>query len=222
VAESFDLVEILPDERVAARDFESLGHQPRVLLPRLGRLPASIQYLALIIAVLGCVLASDSTPVRETAAAPVAPAAAPYEYGGDSHCPVGVRCSAEGRPRQDMWASYNRLFTGTRAVGGGVWYEARSGDVYYQELDAVSLTSPGLSITLREQRIDRNGTLVFGPTIDFVQRARFGVPPFGLRAMIVTARRGPWLVTAALNGPRTGRLPLDAALEWTRIAPLPG
>ncbi len=202
MADGLDIVEFVPDgsEAHGVEELATPRARSRFAGPRLWN-------AAVAVAVLGGILVADG-PAR-----PRPPAtSAPYLYRGDSHCPMGIRCQVETRPRQGLWASYNRLFVDTTATGGGVWYEAASGVVFVQELDAAGISDPALTISLREQRIDRGGSIAFGPTIDFLPRPRH---------VVVVGRRGPWLVTATLSGPNTVLLPFDAALHWVANAPLP-
>jgi hypothetical protein len=99
--------------------------------------------------------------------------------------------------------------------------------VFFQELDAAGNSDPALTISLREQRIDHGGSPTFGPTIDFpahrdpLANPRHGTVSMTRRTIIVVAKRGPWLVAAAIGAPNAETLPLDAALHWVAIAPLP-
>ena len=219
MANGLDLVELLPDgvQPDGGEDLAAPRARLRFASPRLW-------HAMVAVAVLGGVLVADG-PAR-----PRPPAtSAPYVYRGDSHCPMGIRCQVQTRPRQGLWASYHRLFVGTRATGGGVWYEPASGVVFIEELDAVGISDPALTISLREQRIDHGGSIAFGPTVDFLPRSRDDAVPSPWRRgvlrvqryMVVVGRRGPWLVTAALSGPNTVLLPFDAALHWVANAPLP-
>ena len=219
MADGLDIVEFVPDglEPHGDEELATPRVRSRFAGPRLWN-------AAVAVAVLGGILVADG-PAR-----PRPPAtSAPYLYRGDSHCPMGIRCKVETRPRQRLSASYNRLFVDTTATGGGVWYEPASGVVFVQELDAAGISDPALTISLREQRIDHGGSMAFGPTIDFLPRPRDDAAPSPWRRgvlriqrhAVVVGRRGPWLVTATLSGPNTVLLPFDAALHWVANAPLP-
>jgi hypothetical protein len=145
---------------------------------------------------------------------------AAHSYLSGGRCPTGVMCTVTERARQDMWDAYNRLFTGTWATTvGAVWYAAETGVVYFQELDAAA---PGaVAISLTEQRIDTSPPISFGPTVDLTPSVQHGGWPSGGRAAFVTAQRGAWLVTASLTGPHGSLLPIDAAVHWAGVAPLP-
>lgn len=171
-------------------------------------------YLALMAVIVGALFAGDGTRLVRS---PVTPVAAPmptpvagYVYADRGHCPRTVACNVLDQARIDMWASYNHLFPDTQTIGSSVWYAPATGIVYYQELDA--LGASGETITLTQQRIS-GPDVPFGPTIDRTPSPRHGA--------LVTARRGPWLVTAALNAPR-GVPPVMAAVRWVADSPLPG
>jgi hypothetical protein len=173
---------------------------------------AHARYLALVAAIVGAVLAGDGTSVVRSAitpvvAAPPAPAAG-YLYADRGHCPRTVSCEVLGQARIDLWASYNQLFPETQTLASSVWYAPATGTVYYQELDA---TGPfAETIVLTQQRISGPP---FGPTIDRSPSPRHGA--------LVTARRGSWVVTAALYAPH-GVPPIMAAVRWVATSPLPG
>jgi hypothetical protein len=171
-------------------------------------------YIALVAAIAGAVLTGDGTSfVRSPVvpiAAPTPPPAAGYVYADRGHCPRTVSCNVLNQARIDLWGSYNHLFPDTQTIGSSVWYAPATGIVYYQELDA--LGASGETITLIQQRIG-GPDVPFGPTIDRAPSPRHGA--------LVTARRGPWLVTAALNAPH-GVPPVMAAVSWVANSPLPG
>lgn len=179
--------------------------------------------VAALAVLVGGLLAADQA-VRSGSAVPasVAPMArtAGVVYADRGHCPAGIDCTILTRPRPDMWDSYNTQFDDTRLVGGAVWFESRTGVVYYQELDASG--SAGQTIALAEQRLVDSSGPSFGPTVDFVPDTRHAGLALGRREAIVTTRRGAWLVTASLAGSPTARLPIAAAISWTVHAPLPG
>ena len=165
---------------------------------------------------LACVLVADGA-ARSTPGLP-----AEYVYAAGAHCPVGVRCSDLGPARADMWDAYYIAFPGSGSMymtGSDIWYEPSSGVVFYQQLDAVSVPDWGLKITLAEKRIDQNTKLSFGPTVDFMPR--HATPLQQHRFVLITARRGPWLITALVSGPLDQTLPIGNALDWARIAPVP-
>ena len=182
--------------------------------------------VAALIVLVGGLLAADQVAHRDPA--PTVPFPYPlrlppvagYVYADRGHCPVGINCTILGRPRQDMWDSYDAAFGKTKLEGGTVWFEERTGVVYYQELDA---SGPGdQTITLMEQRLLDTQDLSFGPTVDFMPDYRHGLPHPIRRSAIVTARRGAWLVTATLSAAREQYLSIVAAISWTANAPLPG
>lgn len=190
------------------------GPDDEQLRGRRNRPPAWLtraRYLALVALIVGAVLAGDGTGLVRSAVQPIAAApAAGYVYADRGHCPLTVSCEVLGQARMDMWASYNHLFPDTQTVASSVWYAPATGTVYYQELDAIGASAE--TIILTQQRI--NGPDVpFGPTIDRTPSPRHGA--------LVTARRGPWLVTAALYAPH-GVPPIMAAVHWVASSPLPG
>ena len=172
------------------------------------------RYLALVAVVGGAVLTGDGTRLVRSAITPVAagpPApAAGYPYADRGHCPLTVSCEILGQARIDLWASYNHLFPETQTVGSSVWYAPATGTVYYQELDAIGASAE--TIVLIQQRIS-GPDVPFGPTIDRSPSPRHSV--------LVTARRGAWVVTAALYAPH-GVPPIMAAVRWVATSPLPG
>jgi hypothetical protein len=173
-------------------------------------------YLALVAVMVGAVLAGDGTSLVRSAVTPIvaAPAGPPtggYIYADRGHCPITIDCRILGQARIDLWASYNHLFPDTQAITSSVWYEPGTGLVYFQELDAIGASAE--TITLTQERIS-GPQVPFGPTID-----RSPKPP---RRVLVMARRGPWLVSAALYSPRGGQLPVMAAMRWVATSPLPG
>jgi hypothetical protein len=218
VAEGLVFVELAPDVGGLRRDAESLAARrfrpPPAWLVRLAGAGPRIRYAALVAVLVGGLLAADQTQRLGAYTAGLV-------YAGAGHCPVSVSCQVTGRPRQDMWASYNALFANSRQIGGSVWYDAASGVVYFQELDAGG--GSGQRITLRQQRLDSQPIVSFGPTVDVTPGLRHGRsgPGTGRREVLVTARRGPWLVTAALSGPWGVYLPVQDAVQWTAVAPLP-
>jgi hypothetical protein len=170
------------------------------------------RYLALVAVIVGAVLAGDGTNLVRSAITPVATAppapAAGYVYADRGHCPLTVSCEVLGQARIDLWASYNHLFPETQTVASSVWYAPATGTVYYQELDAIGASAE--TIVLTQQRISGPP---FGPTIDRSPSPRHGA--------LVTARRGAWVVTAALYAPH-GVPPIMAAVRWVATSPLPG
>ena len=222
MAVGLSFVELVSDDGTSPRDDEETLASRRMRPPPawLGRVAAAsprFRYAALVAVLVGGLLAADqavrpvSTPIAQTAG---------FVYADRGHCPITVSCQVEGRPRQDMWASYNAMFVNTSAFGGSVWYDPKTGIVYFQELDAVGAS--GQTITLIEQRLDSKPDVSFAPTVDISPRSRAAGPGSVRRNALVTARRGPWLVTASLASPANARLPLDAALHWAAVAPLPG
>jgi len=179
---------------------------------RLTRAP----YLALGVVIVGAVLAGDTTTlvrsaVQPIAAAPPAPTAS-FVYADREPCPLTVGCEARGQARIDLWASYNHLFPDTQTIASNLWYAPATGTVYRQELDATGAS--GDTIILTQQRIS-------GQVIPFRREretANSGAPI----NVLVSARRGPWLVTAALYPSWGARLPITAALAWVATSPLPG
>ena len=172
-------------------------------------------YLALGVVIVGAVLAGDSTSLVGSAVQPIAAAApgptAGFVYADPGPCPLKVSCELRGQARIDLWASYNHLFPDTQTIGSNLWYAPATGTVYRQELDAMGPS--GDTIILTQQRI--SGSVVpFGPRRD----RSFRRPHY----VLVSARRGPWLVTAALYPSRSARLPIMAALAWVATSPLPG
>jgi hypothetical protein len=169
-----------------------------------------VPYLALMAVLVGAVLAGDGTSLVRPLAAPTPTPAAGYVYADRGHCPRTVSCNVLDQARIDMWASYNHLFPDTQTIASSVWYAPATGIVYYQELDAISPS--GETIILVQQRIS-GPDVPFGPTIDRTPSPRHGA--------LVSARRGPWLVTAAMNAPH-GVPPVMAAVSWVANSPLPG
>jgi hypothetical protein len=219
VSEWVDFVEVLPDATTPRLDYEQLTSQPA---PR--RRPAWLDratsrrgwYAAAAVMLLGCLLAADGAvrdAVRPRQAAPAA-----YLDAIGNRCPARVQCEHQGRARQDMWAAYDQSFPGTTMVGSDVWNEPGSGVVFYQQLEARSVPDGAIRITLSEQRLD-GPSVSFGPTVDIMPR--HGTPPQRRRTVLVTARRGPWLISAVVSGPWERSLPVDDALHWAVIAPLP-
>ena len=172
-------------------------------------------YLALGVVIVGAVLAGDSTSLVGSAVQPIAAAApgptAGFVYADPGPCPLKVSCELRGQARIDLWASYNHLFPDTQTIASNLWYAPATGTVYRQELDATGAS--GDTIILTQQRIS-GPDIPFGPTLDRTLK-----PP---HHVLVTARRGPWLVTAALYSSRGGLLPIMAALRWVASSPLPG
>jgi hypothetical protein len=181
--------------------------------------------LALLAVVVGGLLTADQVvrhDVPPTAPFPYPlrqPPTAGFVYADRGHCPVGITCTILGRPRQDLWDSYDTLFDKTQLDGGTVWFEPRTGTVYYQELDA---SGNGVTISLVEQRLLGTTSMSFGPTVDFMPDYRHGLPHPIRRSAIVTTRRGFWLVTATLIAGGDQALPIGPAIRWTAQAPLPG
>jgi len=170
------------------------------------------RYLAGLAVLLGGVLVGDPASVLRAAnpTTTPGPTAAGYVYADRGHCPRTVGCDVIGRARQDLWASYDELFPTSHTVGGSVWYEPTTGQVYFQQLEALGPDAE--TITLTQQRIS-GPPISFGATIDRTPSPRHSV--------LVTARRGPWLITARLYAPRGTRLPVMAAVRWVTVAPLP-
>jgi hypothetical protein len=175
------------------------------------------RYLALVAVIVGAFLAGDGTSLVRSAVRPLAaPAPAPtagYVYADRGPCPLTVSCKVRGQARIDLWASYNHLFPDTQTIGSSLWYAPATGTVYQQQLNAFGAS--GDTIILTQQRIS-GPEIPFGPTLD---RSRSLRPP---HHVLVTARRGPWLVTAALYSSRGAQLPVMAALKWVATSPLPG
>jgi hypothetical protein len=167
------------------------------------------RYLALLAALVGGLLAGDAAAVMHVT--PTARPSAGLVYADRGHCPISVDCTVVGRVRQDLWDNYNGLFDRAQVIGGSLWYATATGTVYYQELDAVEASA--VTITLTQQRIS-GPPVSFGPIVDLAPRPR--------RSALVTARRGSWLLTAALFGSGGTGLPIMAAIGWTATAPLPG
>jgi hypothetical protein len=122
-----------------------------------------------------------------------------------------VSCKLRPQARIDLWASYNHLFPDTQTIGSSLWSAPATDTVYLQQLDAFGAS--GDTIILTQQRISAP-VIPFGPPRD----RSFRRPHYAL----VSARRGPWLVTAALYPSRGARLPITAALTWVATSPLPG
>lgn len=172
-------------------------------------------YLALVAVIVGAVLTGDSTSLVRSAVQPIAaPPPAPtagFVYADPGPCPLNVRCKVRPQARIDLSASYHHLFPDTQTIASNLWYAPATGTVYHQELDAMGAS--GETIILTQQRI--SGPVIrFGPTRD----RSFRRPHY----VLVTARRGPWLVTATLYPSRGARLPITAALAWVATSPLPG
>jgi len=224
VALGVSFVELVSDDGTSPRDDEETlaSRRMRPLPAWVGRLvaaPLRFRYAALVAVLVGGLLAADQAVAPISTPMPIAQTAG-LVYADRGHCPITVSCQVEGRPRQDMWASYNALFVNTSPFGGSVWYDPKSGIVYFQELDAVGAS--GQTITLIEQRLDSKPDVSFAPTVDITPRSRAAGPGPTRRNALVTARRGPWLVSASLAGSASVRLPVDAALHWAAVAPLPG
>ena len=166
-------------------------------------------YVIALAGLVGALLAGDAATV--TRVTPPVLSSAGLVYADRGHCPRNVDCAVLGRARQDFWDNYNRLFDRATMIGGDLWYAPATGTVYYQELDAVAASA--VTITLTQQRITGRA-VSFGPTID--------LPPRPRRSALITARRGPWLLTAALSSPDGANLPIMAAYEWATSSPLPG
>lgn len=172
-------------------------------------------YLVLVVVIVGAVLTGDGTSLVRSAVRPIAAATpaptAGYVYADRGPCPLKVSCEVRPQARMDLWGSYNRLFPDTQTIGSNLWYAPATGTVYHQELDAIGAS--GDTIMLSQERIT-GPEIPFGPTLDRSLR-----PP---HHVLVTARRGPWLVTAALYSSRGAPLPIMAALAWVKTSPLPG
>ena len=184
---------------------------------RIGR-PAWLtraRYLALVAVIVGAALAGDGTSLVRSAVQPIAAAspapAAGYVYSDRGHCPLTVSCEVLDQARPDLRGSYYDLFPDAQTIASSVWYAPATDTVYYQELDGIGAS--GDTIILTQQRIS-GPDIPFGPTLDRTLK-----PP---HHVLVTARRGPWLVTAALYSSRGGLLPIMAALRWVASSPLPG
>ncbi len=226
MAEGLDFVELVPDAETRPREYEMLAdgreRRPPAWLVRAAALctRTPVGGLALAAIMLGGVLVADG-PVHariapSPAAGPVGMSSA-YFYEGSSRCPVGVVCTVEGRARQDMWASFNALFTGAEAGAGRVWFAPATGVVFSQSLDAAT---PTVTIRLTQTRVSRRATATSGPTVEFdtpLQWGRVIVP----RTVIVSAERGPWEVAATLRGPWDAHMPVAAAREWVMTVPIP-
>jgi hypothetical protein len=171
-------------------------------------------HLLALTALLGAVLVGDgrafvrAAPSVESAAL----VSAGYVAADSGHCPHTVECAVVGQVREALLANYTVLFTGTHTVGGDVWFERSTGTVFYQRLDA--LGADGQVITLIQQRLSSSPG-DSGPTVEL----RPGPRP--RQGALVTAQRGPWLLTASLFGPAGARLPVTAAQRWSVTAPLP-
>jgi len=137
--------------------------------------------------------------------------AAGYVYSDRGHCPLTVSCEVLDQARPDLRGSYYDLFPDAQTIASSVWYAPATDTVYYQELDGTGAS--GETIILTQQRLS-GPDIPFGPTLDRTLK-----PP---HHVLVTARRGPWLVTAALYSSRGGLLPIMAALRWVASSPLPG
>lgn len=169
------------------------------------------RYLAVLAVIVGALLGGDGKGLVGSAVARVAASpAAGYVNADGGHCPVTVVCVVLGQARMDLWGSYNQLFPDTQTITSSVWYAPATGIVYRQELDAIGVSAE--RITLTQQRIS-GPDVPFGPTIDYT--------PSPHHAALVTAKRGPWLVTAALYTPQ-GVPSLLAAMQWVTSSPLPG
>jgi hypothetical protein len=169
-------------------------------------------YFAVLALIVGALVAGDGSslaPVISTVATPPAPAAG-YVYADRGHCPLTVSCEVIPQSRIDLWWSYNQLFPDSQRIASSVWYAPASGIVYYQELDAIGARAE--TIILTQQRLS-GPDVPFGPTIDRSPNPRHGA--------VVTAQRGPWLVTASLFTPH-GVPPVLAAAQWVVTSPLPG
>ncbi|HYU03881.1 MAG TPA: hypothetical protein VEL02_08575 [Jatrophihabitantaceae bacterium] len=214
-----DFVEVVPDATTPRLDYEQLTSQPARR-----RRPAWLDrasdrrgwYAAAAVMLLGCLLAADGAVRDSVERRPPAPAARAYHVG--DRCPADVKCEHQGHARQDMWSAYDQSFPGTTMVGSDLWNELASGVVFYQQLEATSLPDAAIRITLSEQRLD-GPSVSFGPTFDIMPR--HGTPPQRRRTVLVTAMRGPWLISAVVSGPWERSLPVDDALHWAAIAPLP-
>jgi len=220
VSDWVDFVEVLPDGTMPRLDYEQLTSQPArrqrpAWLDRAGGRRG--WYAAAAVMLLGSLLAADGAVRDAVRPRPAVPAAAYLDAIGD-RCPAKVRCTHQGRARQDMWGAYDQSFPGTSLTGSDVWYEPGSGVVFYQQLEARSVPDGAIRITLSEQRLD-GPSVSFGPTVDIMPR--HGTPPQRRRTVLVTARRGPWLISAVVSGPWERYLPVDDALHWAVIAPLP-
>ena len=213
-----DFVEVLPDATTPRLDYEHLTSQPVRRRPTWLPRAASRRgwYAAAAVMLLGCLLAADGA-VRDAVRPRQAAPAAYLDAIGD-RCPARVQCTHQGRARQDMWGAYDQSFPGTSQTGSDIWYEPGSGVVFYQQLEARSVPDGAIRITLSEQRLD-GPSVSFGPTVDIMPR--HGTPPQRRRTVLVTARRGPWLISAVVSGPWERSLPVDDALHWAVIAPLP-
>jgi len=166
--------------------------------------------------IVGAVLAGDSTTLVRSAVPPIAAAppapTASFVYADRGPCPLTVSCEARGQARIDLWTSYNHLFPDTQTIASNLWYAPATGTVYRQELDAMGAS--GDTIILIQQRIS-------GPVTPF-RPERWTANSGASINVLLSARRGPWLVTAALYPSRGARLPITAALAWVASSPLPG
>jgi hypothetical protein len=199
-------VELGPDG--AGSDDEPLTGSRRRRAPDWLRDVRKYRYLIVLAGMIGALLAGDATAV--TRLTPPVLSSAGLVYADRGHCPRSVYCNVLGRPRQDFWDNYNRFFDDSQAIGGNLWYAPATGTVYHQELDAVEPS--GVTITLTQQRIS-GPPVSFAPTID---------RPLRRTRALITARRGPWLLTAALLSPGGPLLPIMAAYRWASTTPLPG
>jgi hypothetical protein len=196
-------VELGPDG--AGSDDEPLTGSRRRRVPDWLASVRKYRYLVVLVGLIGGLLAGDAAGVTR-----LAPARAGLVYADRGHCPISVDCHVLKRPRQDFWDSYNVFFPEADVIFGNLWYASDTGTVYYQELDAIEAS--GVTITLRQQRIS-GPPVSFEPTID---------RPLRRTRALITARRGPWLITAALSSPGGPLLPIMAAYRWASTTPLPG
>ncbi len=226
MAEGLDFVELVPDAETRPREYETLAdgreRRPPAWLARAAALRTRTPVGGLVVAVivLGGVLVADGPVHARIAPRPDASPvvmSSEYFYEGGSGCPVGVVCKVEGRARQDMWASFDALFSGAKAGAGRVWFAPVTGVVFSRSLDATTQT---VTIRLTQTRVSRKATATSGPTVEFGTPLRWR-RVLGPRTVIVSAERGPWEVAVTFRGPWGAHMPVTAARKWVMTAPIP-
>jgi hypothetical protein len=208
VAETLDLVELVPDGPVSAGVDEDLpAKRRRLAWPTRWGARAHLGLVVIAVAALETLLVADHPGGARPSVV--------YTVGGE--CPAGVLCQQHNPASPDMWASFNASFVDARATDSWAWFDPTTGVVYSQVLTARQ-ADIGIRLTQARSGVASPAASDVPTEFDVPLQWQHELTP---RTVFISLHRGVWVLTATLRGPWGTRLPLDAARRWVVTAPTP-